>query len=140
MNRYLNGIEKRVTTIKRGYGADKKAVVGAVERGCQVRSKSVKKVNKNTLLSKINKFINLKQSMLITDDNMGYRQTHTLLHHEVIPHKACFAIGDIHTNNIKNFWSIVKRGIVGIYQHVSEKHLGGYMLEFAYKYNNERRL
>ena len=52
-----------------------------------------------------------------------------------MPHKACFAIGDVHTNNIENFWSIVKRGIIGIYQHVSEKHLDGYMTEFAYKYN-----
>ena len=67
---------------------------------------------------------------------MRYRQAHKLVEHQVIPHKACFAIGDIHTNNIENFWSVVKRGIVGIYQHVSEKHLDGYMLEFAYKYNN----
>ena len=75
-------------------------------------AESVKKVNKDTLLSKINKFVNLKESILITDDNMGYRQAHKLVEHQVIPHKACFAIGDIHTNNIENFWSVVKRGIV----------------------------
>ena len=66
---------------------------------------------------------------------MGYRQADNLLEHKVVPHKACLAIGNVHTNNIENFWSIVKRGITGIYQHISEKYLDGYMSEFAYKYN-----
>ena len=74
--------------------------------------KVLRRLTRILYLSKINKFVNLKETILITDDNMGYRQAHKLVEHQVIPHKACFAIGDIHTNNIENFWSVVKRGIV----------------------------
>ena len=82
---------------KRGAGTNKKSVVGAVERGTEeqnskVRVESVKKVNRDTLLSKIQKFINLDESTFITDDNVGYRKAEELLEHKVVPHKGvlCF--------------------------------------------------
>ncbi len=57
------------------------------------------------------------------------------MYHKIIKHKERFCNDDIHTNTIEGFWSIVKRGIYGIYQHVSTKYLDGYLIEFAYKYN-----
>jgi ISXO2-like transposase domain len=44
--------------------------------------------------------------------------------------------GDAHTNTIEGFFSILKRGIGGIYQHVSEEHLKRYLAEFDFRYNN----
>lgn len=103
-----------------------------------MRAEYVKKVNKDTLQDMVKKFIDLGKSMLITDDNVSYRKMNELLPHRVVPHKAHFAIGNIHTNHIENFWSIVKRGITGIYQHLSEKYLDSYITEFAYKYNHRK--
>ena len=49
--------------------------------------------------------------------------------------------GDVHTNTIEGFWSLVKRGIGGVYHSVSAKHLQGYLNEYAWRYNqrHERR-
>ena len=43
--------------------------------------------------------------------------------------------GDVHTNTIEGFWSLVKRGIGGVYHSVSQKHLQGYLNEYAWRYN-----
>jgi len=47
-----------------------------------------------------------------------------------------YARGQSHTNTIEGFWSLLKRGIVGQYHYLSDKHLNKYILEFCYKYNN----
>ena len=44
--------------------------------------------------------------------------------------------GDVHTNTIEGFWSLVKRGIGGVYHAVSAKHLQGYLNEYAWRYNH----
>ena len=44
--------------------------------------------------------------------------------------------GDVHTNTIEGFWSLVKRGIGGVYHAVSKKHLQGYLNEYAWRYNH----
>ena len=44
--------------------------------------------------------------------------------------------GTVHTNTIEGFWSLVKRGINGVYQAVSAKHLQGYLNEYAFRYNH----
>ena len=44
--------------------------------------------------------------------------------------------GEVHTNNVENYWSVMKRGIHGIYHQVSVKHLQAYCNEFSYRYNS----
>jgi len=59
-----------------------------------------------------------------------------LYDHKFITHsKGQYVKNDIHTNTIENFWSLLKRGILGIYHHVSEKHLNRYLVEFSFRYN-----
>ena len=48
--------------------------------------------------------------------------------------------GDVYTNTVEGFFSILKRGVYGIYQHVSEAHLQRYLTEFDFRYSNRERL
>ncbi len=45
-------------------------------------------------------------------------------------------VGNVHTNTIEGFWSLLKRGISGVYHSVSEKHLQDYVNEYAFRYNH----
>jgi transposase-like protein len=51
-----------------------------------------------------------------------------------------WARGDVHTNNLENFFSIFKRGLVGVYQHMDKKHLDRYLAEFDFRRNNRAKL
>src|SRR5713226_5874371 len=56
---------------------------------------------------------------------------HRRIHHS----ENVYVSGDIHTNTIEGFWSLVKRGVGGVYHAVSAKHLQGYLNEYAWRYN-----
>ena len=51
-----------------------------------------------------------------------------------------WARGDVHTNTVEGFYSIFKRGMKGVYQHCSEKHLHRYLAEFDFRHNNRSAL
>ena len=53
-----------------------------------------------------------------------------------VDHNVEYVRGDAHTNTAENYFSILKRGIDGVYHHVSEAHLGRYLDEFTFRYNN----
>ena len=56
--------------------------------------------------------------------------------HETVQHKADeYVRGDVHTNTVEGYFSIFKRGMKGVYQHCSEKHLHRYVAEFDFRYN-----
>ena len=57
--------------------------------------------------------------------------------HETITHKTgVYVSGDVHTNTVEGFWSLVKRGISGTHHQVSAKHLQGYLNEYVRRYNH----
>lgn len=59
-------------------------------------------------------------------------------HHQSVNHSAKqYVDGEVHTNGIESFWAILKRGIIGVYHHVSPKHLPRYLLEFTGRYNRK---
>ena len=61
--------------------------------------------------------------------------------HEVVQHGAGeYVRGDAHTNTLEGYYSIFKRGMKGIYQHCSEKHLHRYVAEFDFRYNSRIKL
>ena len=61
--------------------------------------------------------------------------------HQTVAHKKDeYVRGDIHTNTVEGFFSILKRGIYGVYQHVSEAHLQRYLAEFDFRYSNREKL
>ena len=61
--------------------------------------------------------------------------------HEAVDHsKFEWSRGDVHTNTLEGFFSIFKRGIVGVYQHVDTKHFDRYLAEFDFRQNHRAKL
>jgi transposase-like protein len=113
----------------------KTAVAGLVERGGEIRAKIVP----DTTGSNLRKFVyeNVeKGSQLHTDEWWGYKGLEKLFGHSVIKHNEKeYVNGDCHTNTMEGFWSLLKRGVVGIYHSMSNKHLQKYIDEFVFRYN-----
>ena len=92
----------------------------------------------NTLKFIIDYFVP-KGSTVITDGWVGYKGLSKEYIHEVVDHSTGqYVRGKYHTNGIENFWSQLKRGIIGVYRSVSIKHLQKYCEEFEYRYNTRR--
>lgn len=79
----------------------------------------------------------LPGSIVYTDELPSYDHLKSLGYvHKRIHHASKVSIeGNIHTNSIEWFWSLVKRGIDGVYHAVSQKHLQAYLNEYAFRYN-----
>ena len=69
----------------------------------------------------------------MTDGHPAYRSMGRYLPHEVIDHEVEYARGDVHTQNIENYWSIFKRGLYGVFHHVSDLRLPMYLSEFDFR-------
>ena len=119
----------------RGY-QHKMKIFSLVERGGDVRSFRVPTVKGSTLEPILKKQVK-KNTHVITDDMGAYQGLKkTFDRHDVVRHsRGEYVRGFIYTNTIENFFSILKRGLVGIYQHVGEQHLKRYVGEFDFWYN-----
>jgi transposase-like protein len=117
--------------------APKKAVVALVERKGRVRSHHVPGVNAANLRPILEAGID-KASHLRTDESGVYWEAGEKFasHRTVVHSQNEYVRGDAHTNNAEGYFSILKRGIYGVYQHVSEEHLHRYLAEFDFRHNN----
>ena len=90
-----------------------------------------------SLIPEIEKTIKKDSSTIFSDEWGSYRSLNRLgyLHGKVNHRRGEYVKGDIHTNTIEGVWSQLKRGIDGIYHHVSPKHLQRYCDEYGYRYN-----
>jgi transposase-like protein len=121
---------------KVGYGhRHMNAVFSLVERRGPARSFHVPNVRADTLRPVILRNV-AKESALRTDEsNIYYSMAWHFASHLRVNHaKNEYVRGSIHTNTIEGFFSILKRGIYGVYQHVSEAHLQRYLHEFDFRY------
>jgi transposase-like protein len=118
--------------------APKKIMFTLVERGGHARSFHVANVHANTLRPLL--FQNADRlSSLMTDENAAYSKAgEQFWQHQTVNHRArqYGKSGGWHTNTVENFFSIFKRGIIGVYHHVSEAHLSRYAREFDFRYNH----
>jgi transposase len=132
---YIGGHEPQ---IRRGRPANsKKAIVfGMVERQGRVRAVPVANAKARTLLPHVIQRV-LPRSIIYTDEHAGYKRLgqHGYDHRRIHHIEGVYVSGDVHTNTIEGFWSLVKRGIDGVYHAVSAKHLQGYLNEYAWRYN-----
>jgi transposase-like protein len=116
----------------------KRPVFGIVERGGgHVRAWHVDDVKTTTLLPHIMKHV-MPESVVYTDEYASYRALgRNGFDHRTIRHNdGVYVSGDVHTQTIEGFWSLVKRGLSGTHHMVSAKHLQGYLNEYAWRYNN----
>jgi len=119
---------------------NKQPVVSLIERGGRVRSFHVANVNGPTLRSILVTNAD-RGSWLMTDEHSGYIKTgKEFTGHGVVNHsKGEYGrAGVFHTNTIESFFSMLKRGIIGTYHHVSEQHLARYCAEFDFRHNTRK--
>jgi transposase-like protein len=110
-------------------------VLSLVERGGNIRSMYLDDKNvRDHLVKHLD-----DRSRLVTDGSTVYKfQTDK---HESVDHsKYEWARGDVHTNTLEGFFSIFKRGLVGVYQHMDKKHLDRYLAEFDFRMNTRAKL
>ncbi len=119
-------------------GPDGKAIVAAVlERGGRVRARVVSKRKKQELQAFVKENVEVG-SVLYSDDLKSYDGLDSEYAHLVIDHAIAYVDGQIHTNGLENFWSLLKRGINGTYVSVEPFHLFRYVDEQAFRFNNRR--
>jgi transposase-like protein len=115
----------------------KEAVRALVERNGKVRTFHVASVNANTLRPVLTEQVD-RASYLMTDEANYYTGVgaefggHGTVNHSINEYVRG---GFWHTNTAENYFSILKRGIFGVYHHVSPKHLKRYVGEFDFRYN-----
>jgi len=123
---------------KRGRGSENKTpVFGMVDRDDKtVMVKPVKYVNAKTLKAIIKQNAS-PDSTIMTDEWSAYNGLDKdFAGHERVDHgRKEYVRGDVHVNTIEGFWSLLKRGIIGIYHQISTDHLHRYCDEFEYRYN-----
>lgn len=116
----------------------KTIVWGVVERDGKVRTKIVPNTGLRTLTKVIKDNIST-EAFIMSDQLPSYKNLHKLGYaHANINHSKKYVYEDIYTQNIENFWSHLKRGITGVYRHVSPKYLQAYCDEFSFRYNHRK--
>ena len=128
--------------MNRGY-AHKMAVFSLVHRESgQCRSFVVDDVTRATLIPIVMKNVDRETYIMTDEANQYTRQFRDVfLGHGRVNHQAGeYGRGRVHTNTVEGSFSIFKRGMKGVYQHCSEKHLHRYVAEFEFRYNNRAAL
>jgi len=130
------GPKKKRGTPGRGY-EHKEKIFALVERGGKVRSCHIQTVARDTLRSIMVHCIR-EDTAIMTDDLRAYKfAAEDFKSHDSVRHGLHeYGRGEIHTNTIEGYFSILKRGLSGVYQHVDKKHLRRYIGEFDFRYNN----
>ena len=134
---YIGG--KRRGRGKFGRGIDKTPVVGVVQRGGRVVAIKTPDVTRATVMPFIRQHV-LPRSIVYTDEYRTYNTlpSHGYDHRRIHHSSKVYVQGDIHTNTLEGFWSLLKRGIDGVYHAVSDKYLQSYLNEYAFWYNHRQ--
>jgi transposase-like protein len=129
---WIGGVQKG---IPRGKWRDGKTMVlGAIERGGEVRLKVDKRATKKAIHAFLNE-VTAEVDVLYTDEHSAY--VGFAERHEYTTHRNNeWVRGEVHTNSVEGVWSLFKRSVVGSYHQLSAKHLEAYLDEFEWRFNN----
>lgn len=125
--------------------AQKRAVIGLVERGGKVRMMHVHHATKEEVRKLVVTNIS-RESILHTDESRLYTETgKEFASHRTVKHSAGEYVryeddGIVHSNTVENVFSVFKRGMKGVYHHCGEAHLHRYLAEFDFRYNRRTAL
>ena len=122
---------------KRGHFKNNRPIVSLVERGGRVRSFHVPTADADNVAAIVRDNI-ARETRLHTDESNLYKKVgKEFAAHETVNHGAKeYARSDVTTNTVEAYFSLFKRGMRGVYQHCSEKHLHRYLAEFDFRHNN----
>ncbi len=141
---FVGGLEKFKHTDKKlnlGRGSVGKSIVmGILDRGdankkSRIKAHVVHDTSHNTLSGKINESVK-EFATIYTDAWKGYKGLSEKYVHEFIDHTIKYALGQVHTNGIENFWSLLKRCLKGTYIAVQPFHLKRYIDEMVFRFNH----
>ena len=119
-------------------GAGKAVVMGLIDRHSKkVRIAHIPNVQGDTVKGFVRKYVK-GGSYVFSDAFAGYNGLDRDYVHQVIDHAEKYVDGNVHTNTIENFWSLLKRGLKGTYVSVEPFHLFRYLDEQAFRFNNRK--
>jgi len=125
----------------RHYMGNKTPVVALVERGGRVRSQVMKRVTAKNLRAAINEHT-MPKTTLVTDAASAYvastkrSRKHYTVNHSAGEYARKEANGFVaHSNTVESCFSLLKRGVMGSFHHISKKHLPRYLAEFDFRWN-----
>ncbi len=125
---------------------EKAAIFGMVERDGKVKADRVEDASVKSLILRIYNTVE-ENSLIVTDEHKTYQSISHSYVHRTVNHSAGKYVREgvyngeevkLYTNTIEGFWSLLKRGIYGIYHQTSKKHLQKYINEFTFRYNNRK--
>ncbi len=133
---YIHPNPQRRSTAK---AHNSQVVFGMVERGGRAKVRHVKSSGERVLTPEIQKNV-APTATIYTDEHGSYR----LLKRRGYSHKTInhsqqqYVVGRVHTQNVENFWSIMKPGLRAVYRHVTPRYLQHYADEYAFRYSNRK--
>lgn len=130
---------KRGPPSKRGRGTSRAPVIGIAKRGGDFLDQVQRKLDAKSLSKLVRENIDIKSSMVITDEFKGYIRLKTFTNNRVVDDQKHYIYGDIHTNTVESFWALLKRAIIGQFHKVSLRYLHAYIDEFCYRYNRRKQ-
>ncbi|MGH9692390.1 MAG: IS1595 family transposase [Candidatus Acidiferrales bacterium] len=117
---------------------NKATVMGFLDREQRkIRTTVIPKANRDALMNEILNNI-APGSKIYTDEARFYRAISKEYIHDFVNHAEKYVKGEVHTNGLENFWSLLKRGLNGTYVAVEPFHLFRYLDEQAFRFNNRR--
>jgi hypothetical protein len=132
------GRKARMLSGKGGGPVGKIGVQGMLQRDGQVRTQVLSRPHHGWELTRnVGKHVE-KGSWVYTDELLAYFSLHGEFVHRFVNHMETYVKGNIHTNGMENFWSLLKRGLGGTYISVEPFHLFRYVDEQAFRYNNRK--
>jgi transposase-like protein len=138
---YVGGKEENKHQSQKHAGrnnSNKSTVLGMIERHGKVIAQAIPAPKKEFLFPLIKSTIK-EGSTVVTDNYTPYTDLRLDFDHETVSHTTGeYVRGIYHTNSIENFWSLFKRGFVGTYHNMSEKHLDKYLDEFEFRFNSRK--
>ena len=123
---------------KRGRGTSKTPVIGAVERGGRIAAQVATSLTGRDIVQFIRKHVEPAGSLLISDQYTAYNAVRPIMAHAVINHSVAYADGEIHTNTIESFWSLLKRSWHGSHHHYGDRWMPLFVAEQAWKWNERK--
>jgi transposase-like protein len=120
-------------------GKDKTAVIGVLERGSKIRVSVIESRKRQPLHKHVKENVH-PGAEVFTDALKSYEGLDAEYVHQAIDHAVKYVEGQVHTNGLDNFWSLLKRTLKGTYTFVEPYHLFRYPDEQAFRYNERKEV